>query len=398
MPTFPTVFGDAHCMNGHHAVALLADAWRKGIRGFDLERAYACMKKTMLEESLIPWYRGPATELDRFYWEKGYFPALHSGEPETVKEVTPGEKRQAVAVTLAAAYDAWCLAQIARELGHEQDAQFFLSRALDYRNLWKADTGFFHPKDRDGQWILPFDYKYAGGQGARDYYDENNAWTYLWEVYHDIPGLIGHFGGRRAFIDKLDRMFSEGYERPRWEHYNVLPDSTGNVGMYVMGNEPSFHIPYLYALAGEPWKTQKRIRMLLEAWFRRDLMGIPGDEDGGGMSAFVVFSMMGFYPVTPGVPAYAIGSPVFSKVVIRLENGKQFVLSAPKASRANKYIQSATLNGKPWVEPWFSHDVLANGGTVTLDMANRPNKAWGSSPDLVAPWSRYAPVPGSGAK
>jgi len=188
-------------------------------------------------------------------------------------------------------------------------------------------------------------------------------------------------------------MFSEGYERPRWEYYNVLPDSTGNVGMYVMGNEPSFHIPYLYALAGEPWKTQKRIRMLIEAWFRRDLMGIPGDEDGGGMSAFVVLSMMGFYPVTPGVPAYVIGSPVFSKVVIRLENGKQFVLSAPKASRANKYIQSATLNGKPLNEPWFSHDVLTNGGTVTLELADRPNKAWGSSPDLVSPWSRYAPKP-----
>jgi predicted alpha-1,2-mannosidase len=395
MPTFPTVFGDAHCMNGQHAVALLADAWRKGVRGFDLERAYACMKKTMREESLIPWYRGPATDLDRFYWEKGYFPALHPGEPETVKEVTRGEKRQAVAVTLAAAYDAWCLAQLARELGHAQDAEFFLSRSLDYRSLWKADSAFFHPKDRDGQWILPFDYKYSGGQGARDYYDENNAWTYLWEVYHDIPGLIDLFGGRPAFLGKLDRMFAEGYERPRWEFYNVLPDSTGEVGMYVTGNEPSFHIPYLYALAGEPWKTQKRIRMLLEAWFRHDLMGMPGDEDGGGMSAFVVFSMMGFYPVTPGVPAYVIGSPVFSKVVIRLENGKQFALIAPRASGDNKYIQSGTLNGKPLNEPWFSHDMLTNGGTVTLEMGDRPNKAWGSSPDLAAPWSRYAPRPAS---
>ena len=398
MPTFPTVFGDAHCMNGQHAVAVFADAWRKGIRGFDLERAYACTKKTILEESLIPWYRGKATELDRFYWEKGYFPALGPGEPETVKEVTAGEKRQAVAVTLAAAYDAWSLAQIARELGHEEDAQLFLTRSLDYRNLWKADTGFFHPKDRDGNWILPFDYKYSGGQGARDYYDENNAWTYLWEVYHDVPGLVSLCGGRRAFVDKLDRLFAEGYERPRWRFYDVLPDSTGNVGMFVMGNEPSFHIPYLYNLAGEPWKTQKRVRMLLEAWFRHDLMGVPGDEDGGGMSAFVVFSMMGFYPVTPGVSAYAIGSPVFSKVVIHLENGRQFVLSAPRADRAHKYIQSATVNGQPWNEPWFSHEVLATGGTVTLEMADRPNKAWGSSPDLVSPWSRYAPGPQAGSR
>ena len=220
----------------------------------------------------------------------------------------------------------------------------------------------------------------------------------MWEVYHDVPGLIDLFGGRRAFVDKLGRMFTEGYERPRWEFYNLLPDSTGNVGMYITGNEPSCHIPYLYALAGEPWRTQKRIRMLLEAWFRRDLMGIPGDEDGGGMSAFVVFSMMGFYPVTPGVPAYAIGSPVFSKVVIRLDNGKQFVVSAPKASGANKYIQSATLNGKALSEPWFSHDVLANGGTVVLEMADRPNRTWGASPDLVSPWSAYAPTRQSGSK
>ena len=301
-----------------------------------------------------------------------------------MKEVTP-EKRQAVAVTLAASYDAWCLAQIARELGHEQDAVSFLARSRDYRNLWNADTGFFHPKDGDGRFILPFDYKYAGGQGARDYYDENNAWTYLWEVYHDVPDLIALFGGRQAFVARLDRLFTEGYERPRWQFYDVLPDSTGNVGMFVMGNEPSFHVPYLYDFAGEPWKAQKRIRMLLDAWFRHDLMGIPGDEDGGGMSAFVVFSMMGFYPVTPGVPAYAFGSPVFSKVVVHLENGRQFVLSAPQANRANKYIQVMTVNGQPWDKTWFSHDVLVNGGTVTVQMGDRPNKAWGTGPDAAPP-------------
>ncbi len=385
MPTFPTVFGDAHAMNGQHPVALFADAWRKGVRGFDLERAFACLSKTMREESMIPWHRGPATELDRFYWEKGYFPALRPGEPETVKEVTR-EKRQGVAVTLAASYDAWCLAQIALELGRKGDAEFFLARSFDYRNLWKADTAFFHPKDADGKWILPFDYKYSGGQGARDYYDENNAWTYLWEVYHNVADLIALCGGRQAFVDKLDRLFVEGYDRPRWEFYDVLPDSTGNVGMFVMGNEPSFHIPYLYSFAGEPWKTQKRVRMLLEAWFRNDLMGIPGDEDGGGMSAFVVFSMMGFYPVTPGVPAYSFGSPVFSKVTIRLENGRQFVLSAPKADRGNKYIQSVRVNGRRWDRTWFSHDVVVNGGAITLEMGDRPNKAWGAGPD-AAPFS-----------
>jgi len=386
MPTFPTVFGDAHCMNGHHAVALFLDAWRKGIRGFDLDKAFECMKKTVREESMVPWHRGPATELDRFYWEKGYFPALKPGEAETVKEVKPGEKRQAVAVTLAASYDAWCLSQLAQELGRHEDAAFFLARSYDYRNLWKKETGFFHPKDRDGNWIMPFDYKYAGGQGARDYYDENNAWTYIWEVYHNVDDLIALFGSRQAFTDKLDRMFGEGCDRPRWEFWNVQPDSTGNVGMFVMGNEPSLHIPYLYNFAGEPWKTQKRVRMLMEAWFRNDLMGVCGDEDGGGLSAFAVFTAMGFYPATAGVPTYTFGSPLFSKVTIRLENGKTFVLSAPKADAENKYIQSVKVNGSIWNKTWFSHDALTNGCTISLEMGERPNKSWGVGLD-AAPFS-----------
>ncbi len=389
MPTFPTVFGDAHCMNGQHAVAIFLDAWRKGVRGFDLAQAYEGMKKTLREESLIPWYRGPATELDRFYWERGYMPALKPGEAETVKEVKPGERRQAVAVTLAASYDAWCLAQLAKELGRADDHVFFLKRSYDYQNLWRRDTGFFHPKDLAGNWIEPFDYKYAGGQGARDYYDENNAWTYNWEVYHNVEDLIALFGGRQAFTDKLDRLFAEGCGRPRWEFYNVLPDSTGSVGMFVMGNEPSFHIPYLYNFAGEPWKTQKRIRMLMEAWFRNDLMGICGDEDGGGLSAFAVFSAMGFYPVTAGVPAYTFGSPIFREVRISLDNGKTFVLQAPKADRENKYIQSVKVNGKPWDKTWFAHDVLANGGKIVLELGDRPNKAWGVTPQS-APFSEGA--------
>ena len=387
MPTFPTVFGDAHCMNGQHPVALFLDAWRRGVRGFDLSQAFECLKKTIREESIVPWYRGPATELDRFYWDKGYFPALKPGEAETVKEVKPGERRQAVAVTLAASYDTWCLAQIAKDLGRQEDAAFFLIHSTDYRNLWKKETGFFHPKDKDGNWIMPFDYKYAGGQGARDYYDENNAWTYIWDVPHNIGDLIALFGSRQAFTDKLDRLFVEGFGRPSWEFYNVLPDSTGNVGMFVMGNEPSFHIPYLYNYAGEPWKTQKRVRMLMEAWFRNDLMGICGDEDGGGMSAFAVFSSMGFYPSTPGVPNYTFGSPIFSKIALRLDNGKRFVLTAPKADHENKYIQSAKVNGKPCDKTWFSHDVLVNGGTVTLEMGDRPNKSWGTGPD-AAPFSQ----------
>ncbi len=392
VPTFPTVFGDAHCMNGKHCIALFLDAWRKGVRGFDLEQAYTCLKKTMLEESMVPWYRGPFTDLDRFYWEKGYFPALKPGEAETVKEVNRGERRQAVAVTLAAAYDAWCLGQIAKELGHQEDAALFLRHAHDYRNLWKKETGFFHPKDANGRWIEPLDYTYGGGQGARDYYDENNAWTYIWDVPHNVADLIALFSGRDPFNAKLDQLFAEGYGRPRWEFYNILPDSTGNVGMFVMGNEPSFHIPYLYDFSGEAWKTQKRVRMLMEAWFRNDLMGICGDEDGGGMSAFAVFSAMGFYPPTPGRPFYVFGSPIFRRVTLRLENGKRFRLVADRADHENKYIQSMKIDGQFWNKTWFSHDQLMNGGLVEIEMGDRPNKAWGQGLDALPP-SEDPPTP-----
>lgn len=376
MPTFPCVFGDAHCMNGNHAAVMFADALCKGIK-FNVEKAFEDMKNTVLTETMIPWARAPKTELDNFYNKYGWYPALYPGEKETVKGVSDFEQRNAVAVTQAASYDDWSIAQMAKELGKEKDYHFFLNRSFNYRNLFNKETGFFHPKDKDGKFIEPFDYIFSGGIGARAYYDENNAWTYIWDVHHNIADLINLFGGNQHFINKLDQLFVEDLKLPKWQYYALHPDATGGVGQFVMGNEPSFHIPYLYNYAGQPWKTQKRIRMLLESWFRNDLMGIPGDEDGGGMTAFVVFSQLGFYPVTPGIPVYTIGSPVFTRSSIKLENGKSFTVIAQNASWSNKYIQSATLNGKPLNQAWFTHEDLINGGTLKLVMGNRPNKNWG---------------------
>ncbi|MDR0795163.1 MAG: GH92 family glycosyl hydrolase [Tannerella sp.] len=376
MPTFPTVFGDAHCMNGNHAAVLFADALSKGIK-FDVEKAFEGMKNTVLTETMLPWRRAPKTSLDDFYHEHGWFPALHPGEKETEPLVHGFEKRNAVAVTQAASYDDWCIAQLAKSLGNEEEYSFFLNRAFNYRKLFHTETGFFHPKDKYGKWIEPFDYIFSGGIGSRDYYDENNAWTYIWDVHHNIAGLIDLFGGNQPFIDKLDQLFVESLKTSKWQYYAVQPDATGNVGQFVMGNEPGFHIPYLYNYASQPWKTQKRIRMLLESWFRNDLMGIPGDEDGGGMSAFVVFSSLGFYPVTPGIPVYTIGSPIFTRSTIKLDNGKTFTVEAKNSSWRNKYIQSATLNGKPLNRTWFTHDDLVNGGILVLVMGDRPNERWG---------------------
>lgn len=389
MPTFPGVTGDSRRMNSNHAVATVIDAWKKGLRGFDLEKAYIASKKGIEEKTLIPWSAAPAGWLDDFYKEYGYIPALKPGEKETVANVSIWEKRQPVAVTLGTAYDQWCLSQIAAELGKGDEAKHYLKESYNYRNLFNPETRFFHPKDKDGKFIEPLDYRYDGGLGARDYYDENNGYVYRWDVQHNIGDLISLIGGDKAFTSALDSMFNEPLGMSKWSFYSFLPDHTGNVGMFSMANEPSLHIPYLYDYAGQPWKTQKRIRTLLDQWFRNDLMGVPGDEDGGGMSAFVVFSQMGFYPVTPGSPTYNIGSPVFTDVKVDLGNGNTFEVKANNASKENKYVQSAKLNGKVLNQPWFQHSDIAQGGLLELEMGPKANKEWG----ITTPPPSAAPMP-----
>lgn len=384
MPTFPEITGDSRRMNSNHAVATVADAAAKGLQ-FDLAKAYEACRKGIEEKTLAPWSGAAAGWIDDFYKKNGYIPALQEGEKETDPNVHHFEKRQPIAVTLGTAYDQWCLSRIADMLGKKEDAAHYLQCAHNYRNVYNAETAFFHPKDKNGKWIEPFDYRFSGGMGAREYYGENNGWIYRWDVPHNVADLIDLMGGNQQFIANLDQTFREPLGRGKYAFYAQIPDHTGNVGQFSMANEPSLHIPYLYNYAGQPWKTQKRIRQLLKTWFRNDLMGVPGDEDGGGMSAFVVFSSLGFYPVTPGFPAYNIGSPLFAKAKVMLSNGKVFEIEAQGASDENKYIQSATLNGKEWNKPWFSHDDIKEGGKLVLVMGSRPNKAWGSTGDAVPP-------------
>jgi predicted alpha-1,2-mannosidase len=380
MPSFAVLWGDHACMTGNHAAAWMADAWFKGIRDFDLKTAYAGVRKNSLEATLLPWRNGPKCSLDDFYNEHGYFPALHPGEKETVALVHPFERRQAVAVTLEQSYDDWCTAQMARALGNEADFQLFLKRAANYKNVYRPDKGSVWPKDADGAWIEPFDPKFSGGMGGRDYTTENNAYTYDWDVQHDFQGLAQLMGGTRAAEAKLDQLFRADLGRSRYEFFATFPDSTGMVGEFSMGNEPSLAIPYIYNHLGAPWKTQKRVRQLLEYWFTDTALGMPGDEDGGGMSAFVVFSMMGFYPVVPGVPVYELCSPVFDRVTIKLHNGKTLSLVCRHNSRDNKYLQSVRLNGQSQSRVWFRHADALKGLTIDLEMGNTPNAALGAQP------------------
>jgi predicted alpha-1,2-mannosidase len=387
MPSFAVLWGDHACMTGNHVAAWLADAWFKGVQSFDLAKAYEGLRKNSLDGTLLPWRNGPKTSLDDFYNEHGFLPALRPDEKETVAEVHSFERRQSVAVTLENSYDDWCIAQLARALGKDADRDLFLKRAANYKNLYRADKGFMWPKDSEGKWIEPFDPKFAGGMGGRAYTTENNAYTYNWDVQHDVQGVVELMGGKSAAEAKLDELFRAELGRSKYEFFSVFPDSTGMVGQYSMGNEPSLATPYHYNHLGVPWKTQKRLRQLLEAWFTDTLLGIPGDEDGGGMSAFVVFSMMGFYPVVPGVPVYEMGSPVFEKVTIQLSNGKKLRLVAKNTSRDNKYISSLQLNGQAQSKVWFRHEDVLKGLTITADMSDTPNLKLGREAADVPPSS-----------
>jgi predicted alpha-1,2-mannosidase len=373
MPDYPRHFGDREGMFAFHSAVMFLDAYRKGIRNYDVDKAFEGMLKSAEQATMLPSRNGPKGALEDFYNEKGYYPALHPGEVETDSTVLAkrGQKRSAVAITLAHSYDAWALSELAKELGKSDIAARFAPKAQNYKNLWNAESKFFLPKDAKGEWI-EIDPKIGGGPSGLDYYNENNGWMYLWNVQHDIEGLIGLMGGEKNFTNRLDQLFLERLDRGKSSFLRNFPDQTGLIGNFGMGNQVAFFVPYLYNYTNSPWKTQKMTRLLLDTWFKDTIFGVPGDEDGGSMSAFVVFSAMGFFPVKPGIPMYTITSPVFSRVTIDLPGGRKFTLIAKNSSRTNKYIQSAKLNGKILPTPWFSHDDLINGGTLVLDMGENP--------------------------
>ena len=338
-------------MIGYHAVPVIVDAYLKGIGDFDAEKALeACVATANLDD-----YRGIG-----LYKKLGYI-------PYNIKDEYNAEN-WSLSKTLEYAFDDYCIAEMARKMGRTQLADEFYKRSQNYRNVFNPASSFMQPIDDKGVFqpnFSPDDYT--------AHICESNGWQYFWSVQQDIKGLIALTGGKDRFTEKLDSMFTYipagNADLPLF--------STGMIGQYAHGNEPSHHVIYLYNKVRQPWKTQKRIRQLLKMWFRNDLMGIPGDEDGGGMSAFVVFSSLGFYPVTPGLPIYTIGSPMFSEVRIKLHNNKFFTIIAEGVSDENKYIQSATLNGKELNHAWFAHEDLINEGVLILKMGNRQNKMWG---------------------
>lgn len=365
-------------MVGNHYASVVAEAIRKGVVDFDIRKAYEGLKHNALLGTMVPWRMGPATELDALYDKLGYFPGIAKDQKETYAFVDDSwEKRQSVSVTLEHSYDDWCLAQIARYLGCQEDYELFMSRSRYYLNLWNPDIRFFAPKNSEGQWIQPFNPELSEGYGARYYFTENSAWVHQFNVQHDIAKLIELMGGKQKFIEKLDEAYNHTPSIGKYRYLALMPDATGLHGMLPAGNEPSFHVPYLYNYAGAAWKTQYRVRQIMEMWFDDKPDGLSGDEDGGALCAWYVFSAMGFYPVSPATGMYAIGSPLFEKVEIALPDGKTFRIVAEGCSKRNKYIRSARLNGQSLTVPFLSHDDIVAGGELRLVMDDVPHREWG---------------------
>lgn len=369
LPT-PQQFGNSYTndMIGDHPVVAILDAWRKGIKNFDLEKAYEAVRKNAMETPPADHPSKGRRALDS-YLKYGYLPY--------------GDIRESVSRTLEYAFNDWCVAQMALELGKTTDYELFMKRAANYKNVVDPTIGFARPKDNDGKWLTPFDPKFIG-QGKDRHYTEANAWQYTFFVPHDIQGLVQLEGGRERFVERLDSLFKTSSEI-----HSTVSDVTGLIGQYAHGNEPSHHTAYLYNYAGVPWKTQEIVRTVMDSLYHSGPDGLCGNEDMGQMSAWFVLSAMGFYPVAPGQNSYCIGSPEFSKVTIHLDpkynTGKQLVILTKNNSRENKYIQAATLNGKTLNKAWFDHAEIKKGGTFVFDMSGVPNKKWGSDPSLAPP-------------
>ncbi len=378
LPSFPHLSGDRAVMIGKHAAAMITDTYLKGYRDFDAELAWEAMVKNEEQVTKLPWAFGPTNEFDECYEKNGFFPALPEGKDEWLADAHPFERRQCVSVTLETCYDEWCLARFAEALGKDEAARY-ARKASNYKKVFNPKIGFVAPRLADGSWVKDYDPKFSGGQGGRAYFAECNGWTYTLHVQHDIGGLADLMGGKKSLEDYLDRLYTEQYGLSKYSFLGQFPDETGLIGQFCMGNEPSFHIPYLYNYVDRPWKTQRRLREIMRWWFDDTPRGICGDEDGGAMCAWFVFSAMGFYPVCPGKPEYDIGSPIFERVSIHLEDGKTFTVEAKGNTQKTKYIRAAELNGKEWNSTKLRHEDIVAGGKLTLTMSERPQKSWGTA-------------------
>jgi predicted alpha-1,2-mannosidase len=346
LPIYPAWNSYTSEMIGDHAVAVIGDAYMKGIRGFDIQEAYRLMRKNALEQprSHADYVDGRGRRGLESYLKYGYIP-LEDPVPDAF------HTREQVSRTLEYAYDDFVVGEVAQALGKLDDAALFRKRAQNYRDVIDPSIGFARGRHSDGSWDTPFN-----PAATYPYITEGLPYQYTFFVPQDIDGLIGLLGGRTKFVSKLDGLFAGGY--------------------YDQGNEPSHHIAYLYDYAGASWKTQLNVRKILETQYFDRPDGLAGNDDCGQMSAWYVVSALGFYQVTPGVPTYQIGTPLFDHSSILLPKGKRFSIVASGASQGRKYIRSATLNGVPLQRAWITHQEIVSGGELVFEMSSEPNPDW----------------------
>jgi len=350
LPVWTLYANETNTMTGYHSIPVIVDAYLKGIKGFDAEKAFEAMKITMMQDE-----RGL-----NFYKKYGFIPYNLLDE--------------SVTITLEYAYDDWCVAQMAKALGKTEDYQFFLNRSKAYQYLFDSKTGFMRGKSADGKsWNEPFDPKHSNHREHTDY-TEGNAWQHSWFVPHNVDEFISLHGSNELFSKRLEQLFTESSEITG---NNISADISGLIGQYAHGNEPSHHIAYMFNHANQPWRTQYWVRHILDTQYNTTPNGLSGNEDCGQMSAWYVFSSMGLYPMNPASGEYEIGSPIFEKAKINLEGGKSFVIEAENVSDKNFYIQSATLNGVPFNKTAISHQQIVQGGILHFVMGSEPNKSWG---------------------
>ncbi len=348
-------------MIGYHAIPVITDAYFKGERDFDVKKAYEAMLHASTFDTTNIHFpsetvKSKLSPMAKEYNEKlGYIPS-----DLEIKSVSKG---------LEYAYNDWCIAQMAKDLGEKEDFNRFTERSKRYKKYFDSETGFMRGVKQDGTFKVPFNPKYS--QHKKDDYVEGNAWQWTWFVPHDVDGLVALMGGKEGFVNKLDELFSTSSDILGEEQ---SADISGLIGQYAHGNEPSHHITHLYNYVGQPWKTQKLTDSIMSSLYFNNPDGLSGNEDCGQMSAWYILNAMGFYPLNPGDPKYSIGRPIFDKITIALPNKKKFILVANNNGTKNKYIQSLKLNGVKMNSPFFNHEDLLQGGLIEFEMGSSENQ------------------------
>lgn len=360
--------GHRECMVGNNSFSLLTDGWVKGVRSFDANKAVDAMVHDANNQ-------GPISTIGRdgekFYRSHGYLPY------SSVKGET--SFREATAKTLEYAYDDFCAAKLALAAGRKAEAETFARSAMNWTNVFDAKIGFVRERKADGSWNEPF-YPEQWGGG----FTEGCSWHWTWCVFHDIPGLVDLMGGDKAFIAKLDGVFTASSDVRTGTYGGMIHEMTemvaADMGQYAHGNQPVQHMIYLYDYAGQPWKTQSRVRWAMGKLYAPTPDGYCGDEDNGQTSAWYVFSALGFYPVCPGDANYIIGSPLFDRATIKTANGKNFTITAAGNGPLRPYIRGATFNGESFNKTFLSHDEILGGGEIVFKMTSAPDYKWGTAP------------------